>query len=43
MGQAAKPTRHNRTLTIDFHDETTHIPPRLLFNWLRVLLISLTS
>src|SRR5712692_5717599 len=24
MGQAAKPTRHNRTLTIDFHDETTY-------------------
>src|SRR5437763_17166845 len=24
MGQAAKPTRHNRTRTIDFHDETTY-------------------
>src|SRR6266536_6686097 len=24
MGQAANPTRHNRTLTIDFHDETTY-------------------
>ena len=24
MGQAAKPTRDNRTLTIDFHDETTY-------------------
>ena len=24
MGQAAKPTRHHRTLTIDFHDETTY-------------------
>src|SRR2546428_11298063 len=24
MGQAAKPTRHNRTLTVDFHDETTY-------------------
>jgi hypothetical protein len=24
MGQATKPTRHNRTLTIDFHDETTY-------------------
>ena len=24
MGHAAKPTRHNRTLTIDFHDETTY-------------------
>jgi len=23
---------HNRTLTIDFHDETTHIPPRLLLD-----------
>ena len=31
-GQATKPTRHNRTLTIDFHDETTHIPPRLLLD-----------
>jgi hypothetical protein len=24
MGQTAKPTRHNRTSTIDFHDETTY-------------------
>ena len=24
MGHAAKATRHNRTLTIDFHDETTY-------------------
>jgi hypothetical protein len=24
MGHAAKPTRHNRTLTIDFHDERTY-------------------
>jgi hypothetical protein len=24
MGHATKPTRHNRTLTIDFHDETTY-------------------
>jgi len=23
MGQSAKPTRHNRTITVDFHDETT--------------------
>ena len=32
MGHATKPTRHNRTLTVDFHDETTHIPPRLLLD-----------
>src|SRR6266404_8463398 len=24
MGQAAKPTRQNRTITVDFHDETTY-------------------
>jgi hypothetical protein len=24
MGNAAKSTRHNRTLTVDFHDETTY-------------------
>ena len=24
MGHAAKPTRHNRTITIDFHDEATY-------------------
>ena|SRR5258706_87690 len=24
MGQNAKPTRHNRTITVDFHDETTY-------------------
>ena len=24
MGQRAKPTRHNRTITVDFHDETTY-------------------
>src|SRR5438067_9811813 len=24
MGQAAKPTRHNRTITVDFQDETTY-------------------
>ena len=24
MGQAAKPTRENRTITVDFHDETTY-------------------
>src|SRR6266852_5543835 len=24
MGQTAKPTRHNRTITVDFHDETTY-------------------
>jgi hypothetical protein len=23
MGHTAKPTRHNRTITVDFHDETT--------------------
>lgn len=23
MGQTAQPTRHNRTITVDFHDETT--------------------
>jgi hypothetical protein len=25
MGQTAKPTRHNRTITVDFHDETTSL------------------
>jgi hypothetical protein len=25
MGQTAKPTRQNRTLTVDFHDETTYL------------------
>ena len=25
MGQATKPTRHNRTMTVDFHDETTYV------------------
>jgi hypothetical protein len=24
MRQTAKPTRENRTITIDFHDETTY-------------------
>jgi len=24
MGQAAKPTRHNRTITVDFQDEATY-------------------
>ena len=24
MGHAAKPTRENRTITVDFHDETTY-------------------
>jgi hypothetical protein len=24
MGHAAKPTRHNRTITVDFHDEATY-------------------
>ena len=24
MGQTVKPTRHNRTITVDFHDETTY-------------------
>jgi hypothetical protein len=25
MGQTAKPTRHNRTITVDFHNETTYL------------------
>ena len=25
MGQTATPTRHNRTITVDFHDETTYV------------------
>src|SRR5882672_10686456 len=25
MGQRAKPTRDNRTITVDFHDETTYV------------------
>ena len=24
MGQTAKSLRHNRTITVDFHDETTY-------------------
>jgi hypothetical protein len=24
MGQTAKAPRHNRTITVDFHDETTY-------------------
>ena len=24
MGQRAKPTRQNRTITVDFHDESTY-------------------
>ena len=24
MGESAKPTRENRTITVDFHDETTY-------------------
>ena len=24
MGPTAKPTRHNRTITVDFHDESTY-------------------
>ena len=24
MGHATKPTRQNRTITVDFHDETTY-------------------
>jgi len=24
MAQAAKPTRHNRTITVDFHNEATY-------------------
>ena len=24
MGQTGKPTRQNRTITVDFHDETTY-------------------
>jgi hypothetical protein len=24
MGQTTKPIRHNRTITVDFHDETTY-------------------
>ena len=24
MGQTAKPTRENRTITVDFHDESTY-------------------
>lgn len=25
MGQTAKSPRHNRTITVDFHDETTYV------------------
>jgi hypothetical protein len=27
MGQTAKAPRENRTITVDFQDESTHIPP----------------
>jgi hypothetical protein len=27
MGQTAKSTRENRTLTVDFHDQTTYFGP----------------
>jgi len=30
MAQAAIAARHNRTITVDFHDETTQIPPDLV-------------
>jgi hypothetical protein len=43
MGNAAKSTRHNRTLTVDFHDETTYcalLDNTKAFNWLQVFLIA---
>jgi hypothetical protein len=31
MGQTAKPRRENRTITIDFHDETTYFGSVAIF------------
>ena len=41
MGQPAKPTRQNRTITVDFQDETTYFA--LLGNTTDPCIILLTS
>src|SRR6266849_8936930 len=45
MGQAAKPTRHNRTITVDFQDETTYFQllgdTQTFVEFVRVFLLSL--
>ena len=45
MGQTAKPTRHNRTITVDFHDETTYFAlvgnPKAFVEFVLAFLLSL--
>src|SRR6266516_2671070 len=45
MGQAAKPTRHNRTITVDFQDEATYFQllgdPQAFVEFVRAFLLSL--
>jgi hypothetical protein len=45
MGQIAKPTRYNRTITVDFHDETTYFAlvgnPKAFVEFVLAFLLSL--
>jgi hypothetical protein len=45
MGQTAQPTRHNRTITVDFHDETTYFAlmgnPKAFVEFVLAFLLSL--
>jgi hypothetical protein len=45
MGQTAQPTRHNRTITVDFHDETTYFTlvgnPKAFVEFVLAFLLSL--
>src|SRR5499426_2634675 len=45
MGQTATPTRHNRTITVDFHDETTYFAlvgnPKAFVEFVLAFLLSL--
>ncbi len=45
MGQTATPTRENRTLTVDFHDETTYCAllsnPKAFVEFVRAFLLAL--
>jgi hypothetical protein len=45
MGQTATPTRHNRTITVDFHDETTYFVlvanPKAFVEFVLAFLLSL--
>src|SRR6266581_1368686 len=45
MGQAAKPTRHNRTITVDFQDEATYFQllgdTKAFVEFVRAFLLSL--